>query len=156
MPLGNATGGGDYVNRDEWLRLANAGTLVMFRVLAHLDPEKLSDKVKTPADPVRADVVLVGGPRDGEVLMSEKLVGKGFTDMLRREKVGAHVAARLVARKNGATEYAAANPCSGPELEALDVVYTKYSENPWDAIYEQNREAATAAADNGEDDGAPF
>lgn len=154
MALGNATGGGDYVKRDEWLRLANAdgGTLVMFRVLAHLDPEKLSDKVKEPADPVRADVYLATGPRAGEVLMSEKLVGKGFTDMLRREKVGNHVAARLVARKNGATEYAAANPCSGPELDHLNELYTKYDENPWDVLYEENRKLATVAAD----DGAPF
>lgn len=152
MPIKNATGGGDYITRDEWLAMANAdgGTLVLFRILQHLEPESLSDRIKAKAEPVRADVYIVTGPREGEVHMSEKIVGKGFTDMLRREPEGEHVAARLVPQRNGATDYAAANPCSTAELEQVEKIYLGYDENPWDKVLAENKAAAAT------DDGAPF
>lgn len=152
MAFKNATGGGDYIKREEWLAMANAkgGTLVMFRILNHLAPESLSDRIKAQAEPVRADVWIATGPRAGEVHMSEKIVGKGFTDMLRREPEGEHVAARLVPQKNGATDYAAANPCSDAEVDVLSKMYDAAGEDPW-AFY--NAEAAESAA---ADDGAPF
>lgn len=155
MPLNNATkGDADFVTSDEWYAMAQASTLVMFRVLEILPEEKLSEDVDKPAHPVRADVYVATGPRKGDLFQSEKLVGAGFTGMLRREKPGAHVAAQLVPRKRGATKYAAANTCTDDQLAELMKIYAAMGENPWDT---RKAELQAAGGDDADDDsGAPF
>lgn len=158
MPLGNATkGDADYVATDEWYAMAQAGTLVMFRVLEILPPETLNEDIGKPADPVRADVYIATGPRAGELFLSEKLVGAGFTGMLRREQPGAHVAAQLVPRKRGATKYAAANTCTDNQLSELMAIYAKMGDNPWDTRKAELRsEGNPAEGDDDDETGAPF
>jgi len=158
MPLGNATkGDADYVSSAEWYEMAQAGTLVMFRVLEILPEEKLSDDVDKPAHPVRADIYVATGPRKGELFLSEKVVGAGFTGMLRREEPGAHVAAQLVPRKRGATKYAAANTCTDDQLATLMKIYDAMDENPWDTRKAELRsEGNPADGDDDDADDAPF
>jgi hypothetical protein len=162
MPLGNASkGDADYVTTDEWFAMAQAGTLVMFRVLDILPPETLNEDIGKPAEPVRADVYIATGPRKGDLFLSEKLVGAGFTGMLRREKPGAHVAAQLVPRKRGATKYAAANTCTDDQLAELMRIYSDMGENPWDQRKKELQSEGVKVPDggasgDGDDDDAPF
>jgi hypothetical protein len=158
MPLGNATkGDADYVGTDEWYKMAQSGTTLMFRVLEILPPETLNEDIGKPAEPVRCDIYIATGPRAGELFLSEKLVGAGFTGMLRREKPGNHVAAQLVPRKRGATKYAAANTCTDDQLAELMKIYAAMGENPWDQRKAELRsEGNPADGDDDADDDAPF
>lgn len=116
-----AGGGGDFLN---FLELAQARTLVVFRVLELLPDEQMPSSV---VQPVRVDVLICSGPEAGAVYTGEKVIGKGITSTLRRaydpnEQVN-DVAARLEAMTTGRVEWAAAQTPSDPEFAAIEKVY---------------------------------
>lgn len=151
MALDNAPAGGDYITREEWLELANEGALVVFRVKQICPPERLgSDTSMAPANPVVADILIVNGVRAGDVYRDEKLIGNGITNMLRKCPVGDDRAARMVARKRGATDYAAANPCGPDEFEKIKALFASTGGDPYSAAEIEAKGKAPA------DDEPPF
>lgn len=94
--------------------LCNAGSLVMFKVLAHEDPRDITPKgggVTRTVHPVLVDLVVLDGPLAKTVVRSESVIGAGIAGGLRRKAPGTDVVVRMAwgDNRHGGKPYPAAN-----------------------------------------------
>lgn len=177
MALENGEGGGDYLDRDFWLKLGQEGALVVFRILRVEEPVLLRADLKKEAEPVVADLVILNGSEEGTVYRNERVIAGGIVNTLRtktakdpatgrsrkveRQK-GDDVAVRMGTFKAFGREHPGANPCGPDEFEKVKDVFAKTEGDPY-TFYERRAMAALAndaespeAPSSGDDDGLPF
>jgi hypothetical protein len=125
VALTKALPGGD-TDWDEikqaFIGLAKKETKVVFRVIElHDEVQMANGKVQ----PVTADMVVCTGPNKGKVLRNYRHIGRGVTGPLRRAKANGdtEVAARLEAKKTGATDWVAAQTPNDDDMNLIEGFY---------------------------------
>jgi hypothetical protein len=177
MALENGEGGGDYLAKEYWMGLAREGALVVFRIKRIEEPTLLSTSVKTPAEPVVADVAILNGTETGTVYRDERIIAAGIVNTLRTKTVerggkkvkvarqpGDDVAVRMGVYKSFGSDKAGANPCGPDEFKKVVAVFEKTQGDPYSAFEREamaalaNEEAvgAVAGGSAADDDTLPF
>jgi hypothetical protein len=165
MALDNGEAGGDFVDREYWMRLAKEGALVAFRIHRIEEPTNLNRKMKD-AEPVVADFVVLNGSEEGTVYRSERVIASGIVNTLRTKTVerggkkvkvprepGDDVAVRLAIYESFGREHPGANPCGPDEFEKVVEIFEKTDGDPY-GWYER-RALAAMADDDADPAGAP-
>lgn len=166
MAVENGEGGGDYLDRDWWLKRGQEGALIVFRVNRIEEPTKLRADL-AEAKPVNVDFVVLNGSEEGAVYRSERVIAGGIVNTLRTKTVqgrkvprqpGDDVAVRMGTFEAFGRKHPGANPCGPDEFEKVKDTFAKTSGDPY-AYFEKRAMASVESADPAEepgDDDLPF
>lgn len=146
MALTPGTGGGDYMEPNEWIALGEEGALVAVIVRAHgtVHMTKGASAGKD-LDRVDFDLYVLDGARKGEVMPSQDAIGRGIVAPLKRVAVGEEVAYRVAVGTHGSTRYPQLNAPGDLPQEAVDL-FEELKTSGGSAPTSSTKEKATAGA----------
>lgn len=160
MALDNGEAGGEYLEREYWMRLAKEGALVVFRIHRIENPTNLNRKMKD-AEPVIATFAVLNGDEEGTVYRSERHIASGIVNTLRTKTIerggkkvkvsrepGDDVAVRMGIYEAFGREHPGANPCGPDEFEKVVKIFEETNGDPY-SVFEKRAMAALAEDEDG-------